>query len=116
MRCFPTVLSVAASCSGKYRTEADTEDRARGAGVRPLITPQGLRLLDTIDAIAQEHDVRAAAIAVAWLMHRPTVTAPLASATSGAQLDDLLAAQAVTLDEAQVTRLDTASEELALRT
>lgn len=102
--------------SGKYRTEADTEDRARGAGVRPLITPQGLRLLDTIDAIAQEHDVRAAAIAVAWLMHRPTVTAPLASATSGAQLDDLLAAQAVTLDEAQVTRLDTASEELALRT
>ncbi len=69
--------------SGKYRAEADTENRARGGGVRPLITPQGLGLLDTIDAIAQEHDVRAAAIAVAWLMHRPTVTAPLASATSG---------------------------------
>ena len=99
--------------SGKYRTEADTEDRARGAGVRCLITPKGLRLLDTIDAIAQEHNVRAAAIALAWLMHRPTVTAPLASATSGAQLDDLLAAPAVTLDEAQITRLDTASDELA---
>ena len=99
--------------SGKYRTAADTEDRARGAGVRPLITPKGLRLLDTIEAIAQEHNVRAAAIALAWLMHRPTVTAPLASATSGAQLDDLLAAPAVTLDEAQITRLDTASDELA---
>ena len=102
--------------SGKYRTEADTRDRARGAGVRPLVNPTGLRLLDTVDAIAREHDVTAAAIALAWLMHRPTVTAPLASATSGAQLDDLLAAPAVTLDEAQVSRLDTASELLALDT
>ena len=99
--------------SGKYRTEADTEDRARGAGVRPLLTPQGLRLLDTIDAIAHEHHVRAATIALAWLIHQPTVTAPLASATSGAQLDDLLAAPAITLDDAQITRLDTAADELA---
>lgn len=99
--------------SGKYRTEADTEDRARGAGVRPLLTPPGLRLLDTIDAIAHELHVRAATIALAWLMHQPTVTAPLASATSDAQLDDLLAAPAITLDEAQITRLDTAADELA---
>ena len=99
--------------SGKYRTEADTEDRARGGGVRPLITPEGLGLLDTVDAIAQEHNVTAAAIALAWLMHSPTVTAPLASATSGAQLDDLRAAPAVTLDEAQITRLDTASDGFA---
>ncbi|WP_341925237.1 aldo/keto reductase [Nocardioides psychrotolerans] len=98
--------------SGKYRTEADTEDRARGGGVRPLITPEGLGLLDTIDAIAQEHNVTAAAIALAWLMQSPTVTAPLVSATSGAQLDDLLAAPAVTLDEAQITRLDIASDGL----
>ena len=99
--------------SGKYRTEADTEDRARGAGVRPLLTPQGLRLLDTIDAIAHELHVRAATIALAWLMHQPTVTAPLASATSDAQLDDLLAAPAITLDDSQITRLDTAADELA---
>lgn len=99
--------------SGKYRTEADTEDRARGAGVRPLLTPEGLRLLDTIDAIAHEHHVQAATIALAWLMHQPTVTAPLTSATSGAQLHDLLAAPAITLDDSQITRLDTAADELA---
>jgi aryl-alcohol dehydrogenase-like predicted oxidoreductase len=99
--------------SGKYRTEADTEDRARGAGVRPLLTPEGLRLLDTIDAIAHDHRVRAATIALAWLMHEPTVTAPLASATSRAQLDELLAAPTVTLDQAEITRLNTAADDLA---
>ncbi len=99
--------------SGKYRTEADTEGRARGAGVRPLLTSKGLRLLDTIEAIAHECHVSAATISLAWLMHQPTVTAPLASATSGAQLDDLLAAPAITLDDAQITRLDTAADELA---
>jgi aryl-alcohol dehydrogenase-like predicted oxidoreductase len=99
--------------SGKYRTRADTEDRARGAGVRPLLTTQGLRLLDAIEETAHEHQVRAATVALAWLMHRPTVTAPLASATSGTQLEDLLAAPAITLNDAQITRLDTAADELA---
>jgi len=99
--------------SGKYRTGADTEDRARGAGVRPLLTPQGLRLLDTIEAIAHEHHVRASTIALAWLMHQPIVTAPLASATSVAQLDDLLSAPAITLDDAQINRLNSAADELA---
>jgi aryl-alcohol dehydrogenase-like predicted oxidoreductase len=99
--------------SGKYRTEADTEDRARGAGVRPLLTPGGLRLLDTIDAIANDHHVRAATIALAWLMHQPAVTAPLASATSHAQLDELLAATTVTLDQAEISRLNTAADDLA---
>ncbi len=99
--------------SGKYRTEADTEDRARGAGVRPLLIPEGLRLLDTIDVIAREHHVRAATIALAWLMHQPTVTAPLASATSGAQLEELLAAPTITLEQAEITRLNTAADDLA---
>ncbi|QNN54873.1 aldo/keto reductase [Nocardioides mesophilus] len=98
--------------SGKYRTEADTQDCARGAGVRPLLTSEGLRLLDTIDAIAREHHVRSATIALAWLMHQPTVTAPLASATSGAQLEELLAAPTITLDQAEITRLNTAADEL----
>lgn len=95
--------------SGKYRTEADTEDRARGAGVRPLLTPGGLRLLDVLDAIARDHHTRPATIALAWLLHRPTVTAPLASATSRAQLDELLAAPAIELDEAELERLDATS-------
>jgi aryl-alcohol dehydrogenase (NADP+) len=99
--------------SGKYRDEADTEDRARGAGVRPLLTPEGLRLLDTIEAIANDHHVPGATIALAWLLHQPAVTAPLASATSPAQLDQLLAAPTVTLDKAEITRLNTAADDLA---
>ncbi|MBB6629733.1 hypothetical protein H5V45_20620 [Nocardioides sp. KIGAM211] len=47
------------------------------------------------------------------LLHEPTVTAPLASATSIAQLDDLVSAPAITLDDAQINRLDTAADELA---
>ena len=81
--------------------------------MRPLLTAEGLRLLDTIDAIAHDHHVRAATIALAWLMHQPTVTAPLASATSRAQLDELMAAPAVELDEAEITRLNTAADGLA---
>lgn len=98
--------------SGKYRTESDTEDRARGAGVLPLLTPAGLRLLDNIDEIARIHHVQAATIALAWLMHQPSVTAPLVSATSCTQLEELLAAPAVTLDHAELIRLDTAADDL----
>ena len=98
--------------SGKYRAEADTEDRARGAGVRPLLTPEGLGLLDVIDTIAREHRVRPASIALAWLLHRPTVTAPLASATSTAQLEELLAAPGVVLGEDELSRLDSAADAL----
>jgi len=77
--------------SGKYRTAADTEGRARGAGVLPLLTPTGRKLLDVLDATARAHDVQPAAIALAWLLRQPTVTAPLTSATSAEQLNELLA-------------------------
>ncbi len=96
--------------SGKYRNEASTEGRARGAGVLPLLTSAGLRLLDTLDEIAASHNVRPASIALAWLLRQPPVTAPLASATSPEQLSDLLLAQEVSLDQAEVARLAAASD------
>jgi aryl-alcohol dehydrogenase (NADP+) len=96
--------------SGKYRTEADTENRARGAGVRPLLTRRGLRLLEALSEVAHDHHVQAATIALAWLMHQPTVVAPLVSATSQPQLHDLLAAPAVSLDPAEIRRLDIATD------
>ena len=99
--------------SGKYRTEADTEGRARGAGVRPLLSPEGLRLLDVVDTIARDHRVRPATIALAWLLHQPTVTAPLASATTGAQLDELLAAPGIVLGDDELGRLSAAADALA---
>jgi aryl-alcohol dehydrogenase-like predicted oxidoreductase len=96
--------------SGKYRTEASTEGRARGAGVMPLLTPAGLGLLDTLSAIAGSHDVRPAAVALAWLLRQPTVIAPLASATSTGQLNDLLAAPTISLDDAEVARITSAAD------
>ncbi|WP_353650431.1 aldo/keto reductase [Nakamurella sp. A5-74] len=98
--------------TGKYRTTADTQGRARGAGVLPLLTPAGLRLLDTLDAIARTHDVRPAAIALAWLLQQPTVTAPLASATSTTQLAELLAAPTVRMDDSDLDRLTAAADSL----
>lgn len=95
--------------SGKYRTAADTEGRARGAGVLPLLTPTGRRLLDVLDATAHAHDVQPAAIALAWLLRQPTVTAPLVSATSTKQLHELLAAPKVILGDAELARLNVAS-------
>jgi aryl-alcohol dehydrogenase (NADP+) len=99
--------------SGKYRTEADTEGKARGAGVKPLLTPDGLALLDAVEEIAAAHEVGAASVALAWLARQPAVVAPLASATDAAQLDELLAAPTVELTSAELGRLTSASDRLA---
>ncbi len=96
--------------SGKYRTEASTEGRPRGAGVLPLLTPAGLGLLDTLDAIAGFHDVKPVAVALAWLLRQPTVIAPLASATSTGQLDQLLTAPTISLENAEVARITAAAD------
>ncbi len=95
--------------SGKYRAVEDTEGRPRGAGVRHLLTREGLRLLDTIDAIAATHHVGAGTIALAWLLHQPSVAAPLVSATSPEQLAELVLGPTITLDHEERARLDTAS-------
>lgn len=98
--------------TGKYRTEADTEGKARGAGVKPLLTPAGLALLDAVEEIATDHEVGAASVALAWLSQQPTVVAPLASATNPAQLDELLAAPTVELTSSEIDRLTSASDQL----
>lgn len=94
--------------SGKYRTEADTSGRARGPGVLPMLTPAGMRLLATVTAIAQAHRAPPAAVALAWLLRQPTVTAPLVSATSTEQLAELLMAPAVPLDDHELALLTAA--------
>jgi aryl-alcohol dehydrogenase-like predicted oxidoreductase len=98
--------------SGKYRTDADTEGRARGANVKPLLTPDGLGLLDTVEAVARDHEVAAASVALAWLREQPHVVAPLASATDTAQLDELVASTSVELTSDELDRLTAASARL----
>ncbi|MGJ7578564.1 aldo/keto reductase [Variovorax sp. RHLX14] len=98
--------------TGKYRTEADAAKSARGATTtKKYLNARGLRILDALDSVAQRHGVSPGQIAIAWQLARPGVTAPIASATSIAQLDDLAAAVALKLDAESVTALNAASEE-----
>ncbi len=96
--------------TGKYRSAADLgKSAARGAGMASLLNPRGLRILAALDAVAERHDATPARIALAWLLSRPSLTAAIASATSLAQLDDLVAATHITLDAAALALLETGS-------
>ena len=95
--------------SGKYRSKADLEGRARGSRIEKYMDERGMRVVATLDDIAREHGVKPATIALAWLMGRPGITAPIASATSVEQLQDLVAATQITLAPAEVSRLSEVS-------
>jgi len=94
-----TYFSLAAGfLTGKYRSEADFGKSARGPGMKKYLNPRGLRILAALDDVARRYRATPAQIALAWLMSRPGVTAPIASATSLAQLDELLRAATLRLD------------------
>jgi aryl-alcohol dehydrogenase-like predicted oxidoreductase len=95
--------------TGKYRSEADLSQSPRGAGVKKYLDQKGFRILAALDAVAAEYETTPASVAIAWLIARPSVTAPIASATSLRQLDSLIAAAGLSLDAAAIRRLDTAS-------
>jgi aryl-alcohol dehydrogenase-like predicted oxidoreductase len=95
--------------SGKYRSEADFSKSARGPGMKKYLDARGLRILGALDDVARGHRVTPAQVALAWLISRPAVTAPIASATSLAQLDELIAATRLELDAQALAALDRAS-------
>jgi len=98
--------------TGKYRTQADAGKSARGANTtQKYLNPRGLAILGALDAAAKQYGVAPGQIAIAWLLSRPAVTAPIASATSIAQLDELAAAVQLKLDGATLAALDKASDE-----
>ncbi|TGW21985.1 aldo/keto reductase [Stenotrophomonas maltophilia] len=99
--------------SGKYRTPADAaKSPARGETVvKRYLNPRGLRILQALDDVASKHTASAAQIALAWQIARPSITAPIVSATSVEQLHDLLAAANVSLSVQDVAQLDAASTE-----
>ncbi|WP_424681044.1 aldo/keto reductase [Frateuria sp. YIM B11624] len=100
--------------SGKYRSEGDlAKSRARGAGVRKYLDPRGLGILDTLDRVAVGHHATPAQVALAWLIARPGLTAPIASATSIEQLEELLGAVKLALAPDEIALLDRASAEPA---
>lgn len=95
--------------TGKYRSEADFgKSAARGQGMKRYLNERGLRILRALDQVAAHHGATPAQIALAWLMARPGITAPIASATRLAQLDELLAATRIGLADEEVAKLDQA--------
>ena len=98
--------------TGKYREAVDAGKSQRGANVvKKYLNPRGLRILAALDAVASLHQTRPGVVAVAWLLTRPGLTSPIASATSLAQLADLVAATNLRLDPADLAALDAASVE-----
>ena len=96
--------------SGKYRSKADIKGSARGAKVAGYLNDRGLKIVDALVKVAERHDTEPAAIALAWLIARPGITAPIASATSVKQVESLAHATRITLAPEDVAILDEASD------
>jgi aryl-alcohol dehydrogenase-like predicted oxidoreductase len=93
--------------TGKYRSEADLGQSPRGARAKGMLNPRGFRILAALDSVAAELHATPAQVALGWLMRR--VTAPIASATSVAQLEELMGAARLTLPAEADHRLEAAS-------
>lgn len=96
--------------TGKYRSEADFVKSVRGGRMVNYLNERGLRILSALDAVAKRHHANPAQVALAWLMARPGITAPIASATSLEQLQDLIAATRLALSPVDMAELDRASD------
>jgi aryl-alcohol dehydrogenase-like predicted oxidoreductase len=95
--------------TGKYRSEADLGKSPRGGGVKKYLNERGFGILHALDEVAARLHATPAQVALAWLMARPGITAPIASATSVTQLQDLIAASTLVLDAESIAALDRAS-------
>jgi aryl-alcohol dehydrogenase-like predicted oxidoreductase len=95
--------------SGKYRSAADLKGRARAGGVEKHMNERGFRILGSLDTVAKAHNVKPAEVALAWLIAREGVTAPIASATSVEQVDSLIRASQLELAAEEFRTLTDAS-------
>jgi aryl-alcohol dehydrogenase-like predicted oxidoreductase len=95
--------------TGKYRSAQDLAGRARAPRVEKYLNPRGTAILGALDRVAAAQASTPASVALAWLMGRPGVTAPIASATSSVQLKELVAAANLKLDADSIQLLDQAS-------
>src|SRR6185312_17345677 len=97
----------------KYRSRKDLAGKARGSRVEKYLNERGFRILDALDRISNERNSTPARVALAWLIARPSITAPIASATKLDQLTDLIEATRLKLDSAALDLLTSASAEAA---
>lgn len=95
--------------TGKYRSEKDFGKSSRGAGMAKYMNPRGMRILDALDEVAKAQGSTPASVALAWLIARPSISAPIASATSDSQIESLVAATRLALTKEEIQKLDKAS-------
>ncbi|WP_155803465.1 aldo/keto reductase [Bordetella sp. FB-8] len=96
--------------SGKYRSVDDLSKSVRGGrGVPKYLNPRGMAILAALDQVAERQGVTQASVALAWLIARPSITAPIVSATSAAQVDSFAQAVRLKLDASDIQALDGAS-------
>jgi aryl-alcohol dehydrogenase-like predicted oxidoreductase len=95
--------------TGKYRSDADLSQSPRGQKVKEYLNERGFRILKALDQAAEQYSSTPARVALAWLIARPSITAPIASATSLSQLEDLVAATELVLEPSAIEVLNQAS-------
>jgi aryl-alcohol dehydrogenase-like predicted oxidoreductase len=95
--------------TGKYRSAADKRKSPRGGGMDKYLNGHGPDVLAALDAVAARHDATCAQMALAWILAKPAIAAPIASATSVAQLTELMGALELRLSAADIAQLDAAS-------
>ncbi len=103
---FPYWSLAAGFLTGKYRTEADLDKSPRGGGARKYLNAKGLSVLNALDRVSAKHRTRPATVALAWLLAHPLITAPIVSATSESQLQNIFDAPGLVLDKEDMALLD----------
>jgi aryl-alcohol dehydrogenase-like predicted oxidoreductase len=95
--------------SGKYRTESDAAGKARARNVTKYLNERGFRIIAALDQVAKKYHATPARVSLAWLLARPSITAPIVSATNLEQLHDLISSVELALDAESVEFLNQAS-------
>ncbi|OJX51180.1 MAG: alcohol dehydrogenase [Flavobacterium sp. 38-13] len=95
--------------TGKYRTKDDLGKSPRGGDMDKYFDERGLKILAALDEISNQYKATPAAVSLAWLIQRPSVTAPIVSATSKSQLESIILAPQLNLDADAIRLLDKAS-------
>ena len=96
--------------TGKYRSESDLSKSQRGQGIKKYLNERGFRILKALDEVAAAYNSTPASVALAWVIARPGITAPIASATSTKQLDAIIAATKLNLKSSDIELLNNASK------
>lgn len=95
--------------TGKYRSKDDLDKSERGGGVEKYLQEKGFKVLQALDKISRKHDNSQAAISLAWLLARPTITAPIVSATSLEQMEAIIKAPQIQLGKEDMELLNQVS-------